>query len=123
MVQYGRQRNCILNRLIGPLPSMRQHRVGGVSQQGQAPPRPGLKRLSTEEPPSNRCFHLTDDGLNKWVPAPELPGERGGFANRRPGFLQRLVGREKADVIDELVGPDGKDQKMLAGPKPVAHST
>jgi hypothetical protein len=95
--------------------------VGGVSQQGQAAPRPVLKRLAIEEPPSKRRLHLGDDSLNSRVPARELSGERPGIADGRPGFLQRLVGRHEPHVIDELVGPHGKDQKMLGGSKPVAH--
>src|SRR6516165_4543699 len=55
MAQDGREGNCILNRLIGSLPRVGQHWVGGVSKQGQTPARPGLKRFAIEEPPSKCC--------------------------------------------------------------------
>src|SRR6516162_4499643 len=123
MAQDGREGNCILNRLIGSLPRVGQHWVGGVSKQGQTPARPGLKRFAIEEPPSKCCLHLSDDSFNQRVPARELSRERACIADGRPGFFQRLVRCNETHVVDELVGPHRKDQKMLAGAKPVAHRT
>ena len=48
VAEDGRQSNGVLDGLIGALSDVRQHRVGGVSQQGQAPASPGCERLAIE---------------------------------------------------------------------------
>ena len=112
--QHRRQGDTVLDGLIGALSGVRQHRMGGISQQCQASARPGRKRFAIVETPAERGLHLGDDGLDKRIPPGELASQRGGVAGGRPGLLRPLVGRHEADVVDELTGTHGKDEKMLA---------
>ena len=56
--QDCRQRHAILDRLVGSLSEMGKHRVRGIAEQRQPPPRPRCQRFTIVESPAERRLNL-----------------------------------------------------------------
>ena len=99
---------------------MRQHRVSGVSEEGEAAIDPARKRVAVIEPPAERLVDLVQQPGQPLVPSGEFGAQLVRIARCRPRFLHRLVGGHEADEIDQRAVAQREDEEVLPVAEPHA---